>query len=116
MKKVILIASLALIGAGCTTTEQHYGKGAVIGGTVGGIVGHQSGHTAEGVAIGAAAGTALAHIFKPQSKQVVVQPQETVTVHRQKTVTVQEQVPVHTEVNTRKYYIDPQSGRRVYIK
>jgi uncharacterized protein YcfJ len=117
MKKLIMAFAVCLSITSCTTLEQNASKGAIAGGTIGGVIGHQSGQVAEGVAIGAAAGSLLGYIFTPKQTQSV-QPcpnQETTTISRRKTVIVNEQVPVHREVTTKKYYVDPQTGRKVYI-
>ncbi len=56
MKRISLGIVVAVLLAGCTTTQKGAATGAVLGGGLGAVIGHQSGETGEGAAIGAAAG------------------------------------------------------------
>ena len=58
MKSPILtgFAVLALLVAGCTTTQKGAVIGTAIGAGAGAVIGHQSGHRTEGAVIGGAAG------------------------------------------------------------
>lgn len=56
MKKTILIMTLALLSAGCTTTQKGATIGTVAGAGVGAIIGHQSGNRDKGALIGGATG------------------------------------------------------------
>lgn len=59
MRAVAGCVVLALLLAGCTTTQKGAGIGAATGAALGAIIGHQSGETGEGAVIGAAAGAAV---------------------------------------------------------
>jgi uncharacterized protein YcfJ len=77
MKKTsVMIVGLAMVTAlaGCQSSPNRAGEGAVIGGALGAglgaIIGHQSGETGEGAALGAGAGAlAGALIGSQQQKQ-----------------------------------------------
>lgn len=74
-----LIAALVL--AGCETTGQSVGLGAILGGATGAIIGNQSGHAAEGALIGAAVGAAAGwvadKIVKNRQSRLAKGPAET---------------------------------------
>jgi len=57
MKKIIFFSLIAVIAAGCTTTQQGAATGGLAGATLGGIIGHQTGDGVKGAAIGGAVGT-----------------------------------------------------------
>ncbi|MBI1870014.1 MAG: glycine zipper 2TM domain-containing protein [Chlamydiae bacterium] len=82
MKKFVwaLLATCALISAGCTETEQGAVGGALAGGAVGGIIGHQSGHTGEGAAIGAAGGAIIGGLIGHSEEEKKSQPAHRVQV------------------------------------
>jgi uncharacterized protein YcfJ len=65
----LLVLSMCLTGAGCTTTQKGTTAGALGGGALGGIIGHQSGHGAEGAAIGAAVGGLGGYIVGEKMKK-----------------------------------------------
>lgn len=64
---LVLLATLALISAGCESMGPKTKTGTVVGGligaTAGGIIGHQSGHGLEGAGIGAAVGALSGALF-----------------------------------------------------
>jgi outer membrane lipoprotein SlyB len=68
MKKiaVVLAGVVCLSLAGCTSTEQGAGIGAVGGGTIGGVVGHSMGNTGAGIAVGAVGGALLGGMIGSQ--------------------------------------------------
>jgi uncharacterized protein YcfJ len=53
---VVVVAAVALVLTGCTSTEKGVGIGTLVGGGAGAVIGHQTGHTAGGALIGAGAG------------------------------------------------------------
>lgn len=57
MNKYLLLAVLAFVAVGCTTTEKTAATGGLAGATLGGIIGHQTGDDITGAAIGGAVGT-----------------------------------------------------------
>ena len=81
-----LIAALVL--AGCETTGQSVGLGALVGGATGAIIGNQSGHAAEGALIGAAVGAAAGwvadKIVKDRQSRLAKGPVETATENNYK--------------------------------
>jgi outer membrane lipoprotein SlyB len=116
MKKVIITFAVCIVCTSCTTLEQNVVRGATGGAIVGGVLGHQSGSAKEGAALGAVAGSLVGYLFTPRGNQRSPSNHpETVTIRRNKVITVQEQVPVQQEVTTKKYYVDPATGRKVYI-
>jgi len=112
--KLLLLTTLAFLATGCTTTQKRIGTGAALGGATGAVIGHNDdGHAAEGALIGTLLGGLLgAHVDSKSSGKPY---QETKTISKRKVITVKEEVPVHTETTTRKYYTDPETGRKVYI-
>ena len=54
------------------------------------------------------------NVWVKEQPQVKQEPQEVVIIKRKKVIEVEEQVPVQKE--TRKYYIDPETGKKVYVK
>lgn len=117
MKKLIITFTVCILATSCTTTERNVSYGVGAGALAGGILGHQSGSAKEGAALGATIGGLAGYIFTPRrNQQSPSSGQETTTISRQKTITVHERVPVHKEVTTKKYYVDPATGRKVYIR
>ena len=113
-RAIILLCVVVSITNGCATRT---GKLMVVGGVAGCSVGHNNGgHTVKGglvgVVIGGLIGLAmdgwdLIHVSETSYTG------ETVTVNKR--VIIQEEVPVVEEHHTRKFYIDPNTGRKTYI-
>ncbi|MCK0197171.1 hypothetical protein MWN34_09625 [Ancylobacter sp. 6x-1] len=69
MKKIVTIAILGLMVAGCTTTERRAGTGALIGGGTGAVIGGIAGGgtgAAWGAGIGAASGALIGAATTPK--------------------------------------------------
>jgi hypothetical protein len=141
MKKVIIMIAVALMVTSCGTMERSVALGGLLGGGTGAVVGKKTGNTWRGAAIGTVIGGITGYgvhkykdgqatqdrrlgelerrkqhdpLYTPAPRSVPRQEQgEVVIIKRRKVITVNEEVPVQRE--TRKYYIDPRTGRKVYM-
>ena len=123
IKKMIVMLGVVTLMASCQTNT---GTGAIVGTAVGAGAGQMIGGNSKSTAIGAGAGAILGTFvgyisdtvsFKSDEKPDVQSHEnegEFVEVERKKVITVKEKVPVNSE--TRKYYIDPKTKRKIYIK
>jgi hypothetical protein len=140
MKYLIILVGLTFLTS-CQTGGRYDGQvgpatkwGAGIGAVTGAVIGHnKGGKTAEGAGIGAVLGGGIGYVIDKisgghdhphNSRQAPIAPQprvyhepypnRTIRIRTPRTIYVEENVPVQRDV--REYYIDPRTGRRIYIR
>ena len=126
MKKLVITLLVILLTGSLNSCASRTANGSIIGGLLGaggGLLIGKKKNRGRNALIGGAGGALLGGIIghatdkpKPQVTETEVQQNkgEYIEVERKKTIIVTEKVAVQKE--TKKFYIDPKSGRKIYIK
>ena len=80
------LVAVALVAAGCTTTEQDTATGTLIGAGLGYVVGHQMGREIEGAVIGGVIGGALGYYIGQSRSERVASADQAATSHSYRAV------------------------------